>query len=133
MKALDTNVLARYLVEDDRAQSERAATLIDGALDRGEALFVPQLVLAELVWVLGRAYDFRRPEIADLLRHLIHARQLVIEDVDDVHRALDAYTKGKADFADYLIRERTRRAGCEGIFTFDRRLLDEEGLSAGPP
>ena len=130
MRALDTNVLVRYLVEDDREQSERAATLIDGALDTGEPLFVPQLVLAELVWVLTRAYDFRRPEIGDFVRRLAHARQLVIEDIDDVHRALDAYTRGKADFADYLIVERAHRAGCEGLVTFDRRLLDEGGFAA---
>jgi len=128
VRALDTNVLVRYLVEDDREQSERAATLIDGALDTGEPLFVPQLVLAELVWVLTRAYEFRRAEVADLLRRLAHAKQLFIEDIDDVHRALDAYARGKADFADYLIREKAHRAGCEGLVTFDRKLLDEDGF-----
>jgi len=122
---LDTNVLVRYLVEDDRPQSERAATIIDRALEHDEPLFVPQIVLCEVVWVLGRAYDFRRAEIAELLRRLVHAKQLVLDDGEDVHRALDAYARGKADFADYLIRERSRRAGCEDVITFDRTLLDE--------
>lgn len=130
MIALDTNVLVRYLVEDDPEQSARAAKLVEGAVGRGETLFVAHIVLCEIVWVLGTAYDVRKDEIVATLGKLARARHLDLEDPELVRRAIAAYERGKGDFSDYLIRERALAQGCSGLATFDKALLRETGFVA---
>ena len=118
MIALDTNVLVRYLVEDDKQQSAEAARLIES----GESLFVPQIVLCEMVWVLSHAYGLQRRAIVDILNQLRRASALKIEMPDQVQRATESFDKGKGDFADYLIAERAIAHGCSSVATFDRAL-----------
>ena len=130
MIALDTNVLVRYLVEDDAKQSAAAAALIDRVISDGDTLFVSHIVVCETVWVLRISYHVGRPEIAEVLRNLFRARHLTFGAVDQLLRALDAFVAGKGDFADYLIREHARAADCEHVATFDRVLLRERGFVA---
>lgn len=125
MIALDTNVLVRYLVADDPKQSSAAVQLINRCADKGESIFISQLVLCELVWVLSYAYDFARKEIAALLNDLRRAAQLEIENPDQVGRALERYGSSRGDFADYLIAERAVAHGCTSIATFDRALRSD--------
>lgn len=129
MSALDTNVLVRFLVRDEPAQARRAKALVDALEDREERAYVSDIVLCELVWVLARSYGLARSDIASALRRLVTARQLRFDSVDNVLRALGAYENGKGDFADYLIREHARAAGCSVVMTFDQRLLAEEGFA----
>jgi len=129
MIALDTNVLIRFLVEDDVAKSRRATALIEGAVAREEQLFVSDIVMCETVWVLSSAYRFSRTEIVDALSQLLRARSVVFNSADSIARALDAYRKEKGDFADYLIREHARSAGADTVATFDGALLEESGFS----
>ena len=128
MIALDTNVLVRYLTEDDEAQATRAAALIEGATDSGERMFVSHIVLCELVWVLAGPYRRPRSDIIAALKGLLASAQLLVEDAALAHRALARYQSGRADFADYLIRERASAAGYEEVATFDRKLLREDGF-----
>jgi predicted nucleic-acid-binding protein len=130
MIALDTNVLVRYLVEDDPKQAAAAAGLISRTIDRGEQLFIPQIVLCELVWVLSYAYELGRDEIATALRQIRRGAQIVIEAPDQVRDAIEAYARGKGDFADYLIVERAIAAGCTKVFTFDRALHSDPRFDA---
>jgi predicted nucleic-acid-binding protein len=122
MIALDTNVLVRFIVDDDKAQAARAARLIDRATEREETVFVSDIVLCEFVWVLSVSYRVARAEIASTLGRLVQAKQLAFTDTERVRRATDAYAKGRGDFADYLIREHARDAGCTAVATFDRAL-----------
>jgi predicted nucleic-acid-binding protein len=130
MIALDTNVLVRFLVKDDPAQSARAERLIVRTLANGDAVFVSPIVLCECVWVLSTSYGFARREIVDALELLFRARGVQIAADKQVHLALQAYARGKGDFADYLIREEARAAGVESVTTFDRALLREKGFVA---
>ncbi|HET7273602.1 MAG TPA: type II toxin-antitoxin system VapC family toxin [Longimicrobiaceae bacterium] len=125
MIALDTNVLVRFLVEDDEAQSTQAAALIQRAVDADEHLFVSEIVICETVWVLGRAYKFTRREIAEILADLLRARHLEFGQADRLWKAYRAFGNGRGDFADYLIREEARGMGCKTVATFDRALLSE--------
>jgi len=120
--ALDTNVLVRYLVDDDPEQTRRAAKLIESGT---EAHFVAHIVLCELVWVLGSSYKRPKTDIVAALRGLLEAIQLEIEAPELAHRALARFESGSAGFADYLIEERARTAGCERVATFDKALLRE--------
>jgi predicted nucleic-acid-binding protein len=128
--ALDTNVLVRFLVEDDPEQTQRATSLIERAVKADDELFITDIVLCELVWVLSGAYGFGRPDIVNTLKDLARARHLRFPDSDALVRALNAYERGRADFADYLIREQARRAGCDSVATFDKALLNEPAFLA---
>ena len=129
MIALDTNVLVRFLVEDDEAQSRRASRLIENARKRDETLFISDVVMCETVWVLSTSYRFSRSEIAGVLGDLLRGRGVVFSSSDSLARALQAYVAGKGDFADYLIREHASAAGAETVATFDRALLKQAGFS----
>ena len=128
MIALDTNVLIRFLVEDDPVQSRRAKALLQRAIDSGEPCFVPEVVICEVVWVLETSYKVVRPEIAAVLGQLLLAQHLTFPSTERLRKALGAFTSGRGDFADYLIREVALDSGCESVATFDRALLREAGF-----
>jgi predicted nucleic-acid-binding protein len=124
---LDTNVLVRFLVEDDEAQTGRAAALIEAAVVADERLYVSDMVLCEVVWVLVGAYGFRRSEVAEVLSELTRARHLRFDSSDRIARCVRAFESGRGDFADCVIREHALEAGCDQVATFDRKLLKHEG------
>lgn len=128
MIGLDTNILVRFLVEDDLAQTERAQAILRRAIESDDPCYVSDIVLCELVWVLERSYKIKRPAIGATLSRLIRARHLSFASVERLSRTLESYTSGRGDFADYLIRETSREAGCEAVATFDGDLLKEPGF-----
>ena len=130
MIALDTNVLVRFLVEDDTEQSRQAKAMIQRAIAGNSPCFVSEVVVCEVVWVLGTSYQVGREEIARVLRQLLRARHLTFPKGERLSRALSAFEPGRGDFTDYLIRETAREAGCESVATFDRALLREPGFVA---
>ena len=130
MIALDTNVLVRFLVEDDAAQHRRAAQLIERASREELPLLVTDVVLCELVWVLDYSYRVDRARLIAVLRELLSARQLLIVSRDTIARAVDAFASGRGDFADYVIREQARALGTDSVATFDRALLKEDGFTS---
>jgi predicted nucleic-acid-binding protein len=129
--ALDTNVLVRFLVADDAGQAARARAVVARADREGEPLFVSDLVLCELVWVLQGGYRFERSVIVETVRRLLASRALAFRDSSALVRALDAFAAGKGDFADHVILAHARAAGCSSVVTFDRQLLREQGFA--PP
>lgn len=128
MIALDTNVLVRFLVEDDRAQAERARALLKSAVEGSQPLFVSDVVLCELIWVLERSYKFQRQQIRAALELLLRANHLAFASPDRCRRALQAYETGRGGYSDYLIRERAQDFGCEAVATFDAALIAETGF-----
>lgn len=122
MKALDTNVLVRYLVQDDPAQSAKANEIVE----REESLFLNCIVLCELVWVLESAYQYEREVIADVLEKILLTKQFEIDGKEEAWMALSDYSSSRAGFADCLIGRRNLSMGCETTFSFDKRasLLD---------
>lgn len=130
MIALDTNVVVRFIVEDDREQSERARDLLGRADREGLLCLVADIVVCELVWVFESCYRFDRSEIATALRTLLRARQLRFQSPDLVARALERYRRGRGDVSDYLIDEVGRVLGCDRTVTFDRALLGEGRFSS---
>jgi predicted nucleic-acid-binding protein len=129
MIGLDTNVLLRFLVEDDADQHARAAALVRRALRSGEDLFVAKIVLCEVIWVLQRSYGVDRQGLVEVVEGLLRTRSFVLEDREEVRRALERFAEGMAGFSDLLIVESGRAADCKGLATFDRKLLRlPEGL-----
>ena len=128
MTGLDTNVLVRYLTEDDAVQSRRAADWITTVTARGGRCFLGAVVLCELAWVLRGAYDVSKADLLTTLDQILATSQFVIGDKDVVRRGLEAYRSGKADFADYVIGALHADAGCAKTVTFDRRLRGAAGF-----
>jgi predicted nucleic-acid-binding protein len=130
MIALDTNVLVRFLVEDDAAQLAKVRRLLQKTVESNSFCYISDVVMCELVWVLERSYKVRRAEIGRGLGSLLRANSLTFSSSERLARALEAYVAGRGDFADYLIREHARASGCEAVATFDGNLLKEPGFVA---
>jgi predicted nucleic-acid-binding protein len=122
MIGLDTNVLVRYLTQDDSAQFAKAAAFIDAASERDEQFLVNTAVLCELVWVLATVYDYSREEIAQALGQIFATAQFEIERLDEARQALGDFRSSKADFSDALIGRINRSLGAKHTVTFDRDL-----------
>ena len=128
MIALDTNVLVRYLVDDDARQAEASRLLLQG-LTAERPGFVCREVTVELVWVLQRAYGFSRDRIAAVLEDLVATEGLEVEAADDVARAAFRYRQGGAGFSDLMIVAAAERAGAGTLYTFDRKVAQLEGVT----
>ena len=118
MIALDTNVLVRLITGDDPVQARE----IEVFLEKTEGPFlIPDLVMAELAWVLQRRYGFARAEVGDVLLALLNRRDVVFEDEERVRVAVRYFIEG-LDLADALIVEIARAAGCDRLASFDDSL-----------
>lgn len=124
MKGLDTNVLVRYLTQDDAAQARRANAFIAGELASGVRCFIGSVVLCELVWVLHGAYGLGKPDVVRTLDRILATAQFEIGERDVMLRALEDFRAGKGDFADFVIGRLGREAGCTDTATFDTKLGD---------
>lgn len=128
MTGIDTNVLVRFLVQDDIAQAKAAQDLIATFTEAAPG-FICREVLIELVWVLERAYAFPRPDIARAIDGLMEARELVIEAADRAAIAVDRYRKGGPGFADQMVALAGQGAWCLMTATFDRKAAALPGMS----
>ena len=121
MIGLDTNILVRYIVQDDEIQAELASRLLEGTLDQKNPGLVSTIVLCELIWVLRRAYGYEKGQVVKVLRTLLSSAGLVVDRVDDAWRALREYESGSADFSDYYIGQMNRTLHAETTYTLDQK------------
>jgi predicted nucleic-acid-binding protein len=120
---LDTNVLVRYLTQDESVQSARATHLIEGELTQGQPGFVSIVALVETVWVLQRSYNVPDAALVSILESFLAADTLIIEHEEAVFAATSAVKAGLGGFADALIATLGSAAGCSHTVTFDRAAL----------
>ena len=123
MIGLDTNVLVRYLSQDDPVQSAKATEILERRLTPQIPGFVSIVAMVETVWVLDRAYGLTAQEIATAVEHLLQVEVLAIENEQEVFTAMVALRQGRGSFADALIAELGARAGCTRTLTFDQKTL----------
>lgn len=128
MIALDTNVLVRYLLNDDEHQAKAARNFLSG-LTPEQPGFVCREVTTELAWVLQNTYGFSRDLVAKALEYLIAAKELKFEAADDVVSAINHYREGGASLPDRMIAAAAKRCGAYPLYTFDRKLARLEGVS----
>jgi predicted nucleic-acid-binding protein len=124
---LDTNILARFLLQDDRLQSPKADAIM-GSLTVEDPGWVGVAALLELVWVLGNKNRFDRMAIASVLDQILSREEIAIEQPDCVQNALLLFRKGNADFADCLIASSAKAVGCSRTITFDRKAARATGM-----
>jgi predicted nucleic-acid-binding protein len=118
--ALDTNVLVRFLVQDDAGQGLLARELIQSTLEKGEPLFVPVTVMLELEWVLRSNFSFDKQDIIQTLSSLLAALELSFESEHAVEVALELFRQSSADFSDCMHIALCHAAGMQPMWTFDR-------------
>lgn len=121
MIGLDTNVLVRFLVGDDPAMAERAERAIRERCSAEQPGYINHIVLCELAWVLERAYDYRRADVANVLVALCRATDFRVQDVKIVREAIGMFAEAHADFADLLLGLTNRASGCDATITFDMK------------
>jgi len=119
MIGIDTNVLVRFLVQDDEAQFEKARRLIKREVAAGRKVFVNQLVLLEAEWVLRSRYAVSKVQIIEAISGLLDSAEIQFEDEPAIEEALFYWKDNAADFADCLIGAKNRRLGCRATATFD--------------
>ncbi|MGH8533570.1 MAG: PIN domain-containing protein [Gammaproteobacteria bacterium] len=121
MIGIDTNVLVRYIAQDDDAQASRATAFIENECSASTPGFVGHVVLVEVVWVSESCYGAARDEIVEIVRRILSIKQLVVQDADTAWKALRLFEAGTADFADYVIERSANAAGCKLTVTFDKK------------
>jgi predicted nucleic-acid-binding protein len=121
MIGLDTNVLVRYLTQDDAAQSALANQVIEEQLTPRNPGFISSIVLVEVVWVLEACYDQTQSAIEAIVNGFLTTRQLMVDEADLVYLALKRFSGGNADFSDALIAVISENRGCSSILTFDKK------------
>ena len=121
MIGLDTNILVRFLAQDDVVQSPRATQIIERQLTEARPGFISLVTMVETVWVLDRIYGLSNAEIAAAVERILQADTLFVQNEQEVFTATIALKTGVAAFADALIGALGEWAGCTATLTFDKK------------
>jgi predicted nucleic-acid-binding protein len=125
---LDTNILVRYFAQDDQVQSRQATEIIEHRLTEDQPGFISLVTMAEMVWVLERAYDMSKLEIANVVERILQADTLSVQNEQEVFTAMIALKTGAGSFSDALIAALGTWAGCASTLTFDRKATRLKGF-----
>jgi predicted nucleic-acid-binding protein len=117
---LDTNILLRLVLQDDRAQSPKVVQFMERLQSEGPG-YINCISLMEFTWFLRRRLKIERMEVAAAINDLLEARDLLVEDEPLVEEALWLMTDQAVEFSDTFIALRNRAAGCSKTMTFDRQ------------
>jgi predicted nucleic-acid-binding protein len=128
MKALDTNVLVRFLVKDDAVQAQQVYNLFKQAENDQQRLFVPMLVVLETIWVLQAVYGVDNADILAALNDLLLMPVLLFEAQPVLHTFIGAATGNNFDLADLLIAHSARGLNCDSVLTFDKKAAKFSGF-----
>ena len=127
MIGLDTNILVRYLQQDDPVQSMKANALIH-SLHRERRGYVSLITLVEVVWVLKGKFGLDKKGLAQIIDSLLRVEELAIEQAEVVRKALHLFEDSKAGFSDCLVARLGRAAGCDYTVTFDQIAAKTAGM-----
>jgi len=128
MIGLDTNILVRYLTQDDPIQSPKARAIVERRLTEEKPGFVSVVAMIEIVWVLERAYRLTAHEIVGAVERMLQIDVLVVENEQEVFTAMIALKDGQGTFAEAVIAALGARMGCACTLTFDRKALRLPGF-----
>ena len=121
MVGIDTNVLVRYFTIDDDAQAEKAAKFFDYYSGKKASIFINNIVICELIWVLIRLYKYNKSEVVDLVKVILSTVEFAFEDHNFLLKCLQNYEESEADFADILIGNMNLKYACKTTYTFDKK------------
>ncbi|MFO7811108.1 MAG: type II toxin-antitoxin system VapC family toxin [Candidatus Delongbacteria bacterium] len=121
MKAIDTNLLIRLITLDDKKQADKVFELMKKAELKKEILFIPSIVVLEMIWVLGYSYDVCRKDIIRAVKNIMLLPILKFEHYNAVHKFILSAEMNNLDLADILIGFISKECGCETVLTFDNK------------
>jgi predicted nucleic-acid-binding protein len=122
MKGIDTNILVRFLIGDDEQQAKKVYNIFKKAESEKDELFVPLLVVLELIWVLESVYEISRADILDSIREFLLLPILRFEHKSVLQQFTLSAQANKYDLADLLIAHSAKMQGCETVLTFDKKV-----------
>ena len=128
MIGLDSNILVRYLTQDDPIQSPKATEIIERRITEENPGFISIVAMVEIVWVLERAYGLATQEIVRAIERVLQTGVLVVENEQEVFAAMIAAKEGRGSFADAVIAALGARMGCSCTLTFNRKALRLPGF-----
>jgi predicted nucleic-acid-binding protein len=128
MTGLDTNILVRYVAQDDPVNSPRA-NLIMNSLSAEDPGWISLTAIAEFAWVLNRKFRVSRADVYSLLDQFLIRPDVVVEHQELVRKAAHLFLKGSAEFTDYLVACSGEAAGCKHTLTFDRKAAKSAGMT----
>ena len=129
MKAIDTNVLLRLFVNDDKAQAAKARALFEAHAEEDDSLWIADVVLAELVWALSRSYGRPRSDVVTVLRALVGNATVKLESSACMVEATTLYELEPADFVDCLLAVKAKAQRCTALHSFDKKIKSLHGVS----
>ncbi len=124
---IDTNLLVRYLTEDDPKKAESVGNLLKSAENGTFRILIPSIVIAELIWVLESSYRLKSNEIADLVDAIINTPGVDVTDKKNIISAIQLYRISNIDFIDAWIIEFARIQRAQTIYTFDKKHFKNVG------
>jgi predicted nucleic-acid-binding protein len=128
MIGIDTNVLVRYLAQDDPEQTKIATEFIENQCSEDAPVFINHIVLCETMWVLGRLYDVTKPLMIKIIEKILNTEQFEIEKIEVVWKAFQEFKKkNKVDFADCLLSQINMSNHCKETVTFDKSAAKTSG------
>ena len=127
MIGIDTNVLIRYVIQDDPRQSAIASAFLDSLTPENPG-FITLVSLTELCWVLIKRYKLPRTGFTRALDSLLASEEMEVESESIVRQALSLFIQSNIDFADCLVAGCARAAGCSSVVTFDRNAAKTLGM-----
>ena len=128
MIGIDTNVLVRYITQDDEFQATAATEFIENCCSAGTKIFIDHIVICELVWVLKKCYKLSKPKTINTMEYILKIVQFSIENPQIIWQALSDYKKGAADFADYVVSRTNQFHSCDETVTFDKKAGKSKGF-----
>ncbi len=121
MKALDTNILIRFLIQDDKTQTEKVVQLLTHTEKNKKTFFVPILVSLEMIWVLQSVYQVNRKDIILAFNQLLQMPVLEFENQTSIREFLISANTFTGDLSDMLIAQTAHEANCQTTLTFDNK------------
>jgi predicted nucleic-acid-binding protein len=129
MIGIDTNILVRYLTGDDSEQVAKVDELFSPYLGKKHQIFVNNIVLCELIWVLESGYKYSKGQISSALQSILQTTEFCFEDQHLLFLALNSYDLYKMDFSDALIAEINYKHNCSSTFSFDQNAVNSNKFS----
>lgn len=123
MIGIDTNILVRYFTQDNLEQAQIVEQLIDSYATSFNSLFVNNIVMCELVWVLERGYKYSKEEVSKVIKQMLSTEEFAFENQELLWLALSQYNQNKLDFSDALIGELNKKFSCSETLTFDQAAI----------
>ena len=133
MIGIDTNILVRYLTQDDLQQAKIVEEVFDLHANKPNSIFINNIVMCELIWVLERGYKYSKDHIASAIKQILSTEEFAFEDQKLLWLALNQYNVHNLDFSDALIGEVNKENGCLETVTFDKKAVQVNNFKfAGP-